>query len=69
MTTAGPLLALAVGDALHALPLIVLISLVYSATRHERWPTIFRHAVRLTVLISAFMLGALGVLFLLSKLA
>lgn len=37
------------------LPLVLAISLVYAASRHERWPRILGHAARL----SAWMLGVL----------
>jgi len=40
--------------------LIVLISLVYSATRYERWGSILREAVRWAVRLTGF-LGAIGV--------
>lgn len=33
------------------LPLVVAISLVYAASRHEAWPIIWRHAARLTGMI------------------
>ena len=39
----------------YALPLIVSISLVYSATRHERFLPILGHAVRFAAWILAFM--------------
>ena len=44
------------------LPLVAVVSLVYSATRHEEWSLILRRAVRLTVLILAFLLVILAVL-------
>jgi hypothetical protein len=39
----------------YLLPLVVVVSLVYSATRHEELPLIFGRAARLSVLILAFM--------------
>ena len=39
----------------YSLPLIVAISLVYSATRHEQLGPIFAHAVRLGLMIAGFM--------------
>jgi hypothetical protein len=39
----------------YALPLIVVISLVYSATRHEAMNAILAHAVRLGAMITGFM--------------
>jgi hypothetical protein len=45
----------------YALPLVVSISLVYAATRHEDMPSILWHAVRFGASIAAFLLG-LGVL-------
>lgn len=45
---------------------IVLISLVYSATRYERWGAILREAVRWGTRMTAFLLMIAAVLFLLS---
>lgn len=45
---------------LFALPLIVVVSLVYGASRHELWPAILKHAWDTGVWILAFM----GVVFL-----
>jgi hypothetical protein len=39
----------------YALPLIVVISLVYSATRHEEMTPILVHAARLGSMITLFM--------------
>jgi hypothetical protein len=44
----------------YAFPLIVSISLVYAATRHEDMPSILRHAVRFGGWIVVF-LAVLGV--------
>lgn len=46
----------------YALPLIVAISLVYAATRHELPKPIMIHAARLGVWIVGFMALVLGVL-------
>ncbi len=43
----------------YSLPLIVAISLVYSATRHEAMPDILRHALRLGIMITGFMAAIL----------
>jgi len=48
---------------LFALPLVVVVSLVYGATRHEAWPVIFRHAWDTAVWIVGFM-GAVFVFIL-----
>jgi hypothetical protein len=45
----------------YSLPLIVSISLVYAATRHEDMPSILSHAFRFGACIIGFML-ALGIL-------
>jgi len=50
----------------YALPLIVSVSLVYSATRHERVRDIVHHAVRTAVWIVGFMLLVFAVLYLLT---
>ncbi|MCA9197222.1 MAG: hypothetical protein KDA87_06775 [Planctomycetales bacterium] len=41
----------------YALPLIVSISLVYAATRHELMRPIVEHAVRFSLWIVGFMIG------------
>ena len=43
----------------HLLPLVVVVSLVYGATRHEGWPDILDHALRFGV----WILGFLSVIF------
>jgi hypothetical protein len=50
----------------YALPLIVVISLVYSATRHEATSAILSHAIRLAIMITVFMLVIMVVLAFLS---
>ena len=47
-----------------ALPLIVAVSLVYSATRHERTGPILIHAVRIALWIVGFMAAIFAVLWL-----
>jgi hypothetical protein len=47
----------------YALPLIVSISLVYSATHHEDMRHILAHALRLGLMIVGFMLAIMAVLF------
>ena len=44
-------------------PLIAVVSLVYSATRHEEWPLIWRRAIRLAIFITAFMAVTLAILW------
>jgi hypothetical protein len=56
----------AVNQLWHAAPLIVAISLVYSATRHEDSGEILEHAVRLGLWITGFMGVVAAVLFLVS---
>lgn len=43
----------------HLVPLIVVVSLVYGATRHEGWSDILDHALRFGV----WILGFLSVIF------
>jgi hypothetical protein len=50
----------------YALPLVVVISLVYSATRHEMIQPILAHAVRLAVWIAGFMAGIFVLLWAIS---
>ncbi|RUL89541.1 hypothetical protein [Tautonia sociabilis] len=45
-----------------ALPLILAISLVYAASRHEEWPRILRHAARLFVMITGILVLATAIL-------
>jgi len=47
----------------YAFPLVVVISLVYGATRHELWPAIMKHAWDTAVWIVGFM-GAVFLLIL-----
>jgi len=46
----------------YLLPLVAVVSLVYSATRQEEWPLIWRRAIRLAFFICIFMLVALAIL-------
>ena len=50
----------------HAAPLIVAISLVYAATRHELIRPIFQHAFRLGAWITGFMGVVFAILLLMS---
>ncbi len=51
-------------DVWYALPLIVVVSLVYAATRHEQMAPILSHAVRIGVWIAGFMVIVFAVLLL-----
>lgn len=51
----------------YAIPLILAISLVYSASRHENKTLILVRAARLIVTIGGFMLAVLAVLLILSR--
>jgi len=57
---------LAVARVWYAAPLIVAISLVYGATRHERMPSILDHALRFGSWIVGFMLVIFGLMLLLN---
>ena len=48
------------------LPLVVTVSLVYNATRYELPEKILQRSLRMGIAITAFMGGALVLLFLLS---
>lgn len=50
-----------------ALPLILSISLVYSASRHESWFLIGRHAVRLFLMILGILLVTTVILLLVNS--
>lgn len=58
--------AMLVKDFWYALPLIVAVSLVYAATRHELMGPILSHAVRIGVWIVGFMTVVLAVLLTIS---
>lgn len=60
-----PLLA-QVNDMWYALPLIIAVSLVYAATRHEEMVPILAHAGRLALWIVGFMVAIFALLFLVS---
>ena len=47
----------------YSVPLIVVVSLVYAATRHELMPPILDHALKFGTSIVLFMLGVFVVLF------
>jgi hypothetical protein len=49
-----------------ALPLVVAISLVYSASRHEAWGRIWSHAARLCGMILGILLLTTAVLLLIN---
>jgi hypothetical protein len=48
------------------LPLVIAISLVYSASRHEAWPRIWWHAVRLSLWIMGILVAATAILLLIN---
>lgn len=48
--------------------LIVVISLVYSATRYEDWGAILREALRWGLRMSAFLVGVAAVLYIVAAL-
>ena len=50
-------------DYWNVLPLVIVVSIVYSATRHEQWALIWRRAVRLTAFILVFMATTLAILW------
>jgi type II secretory pathway component PulF len=48
------------------LPLVVAISIVYAASRHESWPRIWMHAFRLGLWIVGSLAVATGILLLIN---
>jgi hypothetical protein len=50
-----PLFGSSISVLWHAIPIVVAISLVYGATRHELMGPIFHHAYRTAVWIVGFM--------------
>jgi hypothetical protein len=63
---AGLLPLAAINLMWYSVPLVVVISLVYSATRQEAMNAILAHAVRLGFMITLFMVVIMIVLALLS---
>ena len=61
-----PLLAMWFNRMWYSVPLIVVISLVYAATRHEAMKPILDHALRFGLWVVAFMFVVFAVLTLLS---
>lgn len=62
-----PLFASRPGDLFYAAPLIVAVSLVYAATRHEQMPEILSHTVRVGAWITGFMAVLFVLLWLISS--
>lgn len=65
---ASLLFAARINDLWFSLPLIVVVSLVYSATRHELPRPIVVGAVRMAAWIGGFMLVGFAILFTVSSL-
>ena len=53
-----------INDMWYAVPLIVVVSLVYAATRHEEAVSLLKHAGR----VAAWITGFMAVIFVLLKL-
>lgn len=62
--TSAPLIG--VSRLWYCVPLIVSISLVYGATRHELMPQILEHAARFGVWVGTFMLAIFALIILLT---
>ncbi len=60
------LAAVGINDMWYAVPLIIAVSLVYSATRHEEMGLILGHSLRIGVWIVGFMAVIFAVLLLIS---
>ena len=61
------LAAAGINDMWYAVPLIIAVSLVYSATRHEELGLISTHAVRMGIWIVGFMAVIFVILFLVDR--
>jgi hypothetical protein len=55
--------SLPISQLWYAVPLVVAVSLVYAATRHELMEPILRHTVHTVIWITGFMLAVFAVLF------
>lgn len=62
----APLLGMHSGDLWYALPLVVVISLVYQATRHEQMGAILWGATRFGLWLVGFMAVASALLYFIS---
>ena len=49
------------------LPLVVAISLVYAASRHESWSRIFQHALRLSLWITGILVATTALLLMINN--
>lgn len=65
--SSAALLAVHINDLWYALPLIVAVSLVYSATRHELPQPIAAGAIRMAAWIGGFMVVGFVILFAMSS--
>jgi hypothetical protein len=65
--SSAALLAMHFNDLWYAVPLIVAVSLVYSATRHELPMPIASGAIRMAAWISGFMVVGFAILFAMSS--
>jgi hypothetical protein len=63
------LLAASTGLLWHSIPIIILVSLVYGATRHELMGPVLHNAFRTAVWITGFMLLIAAILMVLSWLS
>jgi hypothetical protein len=48
------------------LPLVLVISIVYAASRHESWPRIWMHSLRLCLWILGILIGSTALLLLIN---
>jgi hypothetical protein len=48
------------------LPLVMVISVVYAASRHESWPRIWMHSLRLCLWILGILIGSTALLLLIN---
>lgn len=67
MSLLVPLFANHFTDVSYSLPLIVAVSLVYSATRSERMQPILAGALRFSIWVIGFMAIAFAILYFLSS--
>jgi hypothetical protein len=50
----------------YVLPLVLVISVVYAASRHESWPRIWWHSIRLGTWILGLLIAATAILLLIN---
>ena len=62
-----PILIAQIAQIWYAVPLVIVVSLVYAATRHELMVPILQRAARTAIWIASFMAVVFGLLYMLDR--